>query len=158
MKCVEITRVTTNFDNFTTSQTAPFYCKINANEAELAEACKYYYSDKETDLINTESCECSLMEEDDPENPTNYTEEVSKLPLLKGGIVPIPRQKIDPGLGHCPFPSQEVLSYYVKNYTYLVSNATGILHTNDRNNFKAFSEHLVVDEASNTTWANTVIS
>lgn len=77
-------------------------------------------------------------------------------------IEPIPKKKIDEGYGYCPIPSQKVLNQYIGSFVQLAGNATGILHTNDRVNMKAYYEKLVdknfnpEPKIQNETWAEVV--
>jgi len=61
MMCVEIDSVTTNIDSYAENQEKPAKCQLILDQDD---ACKYYYKDKagELNIVNTEFCECSLME------------------------------------------------------------------------------------------------
>lgn len=128
-------------------------------------ACKYYYLDGQTEkLINSDYCECSLMEE---KNSNADDIDPKTLPRLNDGNLPIPRQKILKGRGHCPFPDQSIIDKYVKSMKNISGESVGILHTNDRNNKVAQLELLVKTDAipidisklvMNETWANQVTS
>jgi len=53
-------------------------CKFDVSDDDLESACKYYYSD--TEVINSEICECSLMEEYEPGTDMPEYEGLSKIP------------------------------------------------------------------------------
>jgi len=109
-------------DSYATKQKSPFECLL-PKESEFPDpakntpgtymdACKYYYLDGSTEkLINSDYCECSLMEE-----KKSDAEDIvaSSLPKLSNGKTPIPRKKILKGRGHCPFPDQSIVDKYVK--------------------------------------------
>ena len=67
-------------------------------------------------------------------------------------------------MGYCPIPPQAVLNRFIQNYTQLVGNASGLIHTNDRYNWRAYNEKLVDifyspnAPISNETWADVVQS
>jgi hypothetical protein len=67
MKCVTIDVVKTNIDDYASKVANPQKCKISENGEVVSDfdsACKYYYKDDSGDqLIGSEYCECSLMEE-----------------------------------------------------------------------------------------------
>ena len=83
--------------------------------------------------------------------------EEESIPLFEPilSVEPIRRAVIRPGHGHCPFPSQTVIDNYIKNYTYVVQNSTGLIHTEDRHFWQAIQETLG-NKLSNDTWASTV--
>ena len=112
-------------------------------------------------LIESEYCECSLMQEDDPEQKkkrvlqdgTDQTAVDTTIEEL------IPRQNITAGQGHCPFPDQKLLNRYIDAYGKIIKASVGVLHTNDRYNLKAQLEKLVLESGSgieNQTWAEAV--
>ena len=86
MQCVQISDVKTNLDDYASVQESPFECKVHDGEGNALdsfdEACKYYYkaSDGTENILNSEYCECSLMEEKDASEPQD---DGSSLPLFK---------------------------------------------------------------------------
>ena len=75
MTCVEISQVKTNIDGYSSAQEAPFECRIHNGDGEVDDdfetACQYQYVDANGNqqLLRSEYCECSLMEEKEPEEP-----------------------------------------------------------------------------------------
>lgn len=65
MKCVEISHIKTNLDNFAKPQKTPYYCGLPQDDGSSESDCKYYYKDEagNEQLIESEYCECSLMME-----------------------------------------------------------------------------------------------
>lgn len=112
-------------------------------------------------LIESEYCECSLMQESDPEEEKkrvlqDATGQTAVEPTIKELI---PRQNITAGQGHCPFPDQKLLDRYIAAYGKIIKASVGVLHTNDRYNLKAQLEKLVLESGSgieNQTWAEAV--
>lgn len=75
MICVEVDTVKTNIDAYTAEQKSPYECKIHDGEgnavADFETACHYFYLAKDgtKQLLNTEYCECSLMQEKPADEP-----------------------------------------------------------------------------------------
>ena len=168
MKCVEISHVRTNKDNYVSKQESPFMCKLPTNDGfqtgEAYGACKYFYDDGGSEHeIEQEYCECSLMGEEgtEPEEDRRLQEAAGTAVEAEEeeGPKKIPRQYIAPGHGYCPFPNQTVVDRYNTAYEEIIKAGIGVLHTNDRYNLKAQLEMLVIsDDApiANDTWAEVV--
>lgn len=82
MECVQIGNVQTNKDGYASNQDVPYECRVHDGEGngvdDFNEACKYYYTDAEGNdqFISSEYCECSLMEEKNPEDPQDDASEL----------------------------------------------------------------------------------
>mgnify|MGYP000005612237 CR=1 FL=1 len=103
------------------------------------------------------------MEEKDESEPQDDGADLPRFfDQIQNNIVPIARKKINKGLGYCPIPPQSVIDGYILNYTKLISEASGEIHTNDRYNWRAYNEKLVdifynpSAPITNDTWAGVV--
>jgi len=93
MTCVEISSIKTNVDGHVKKADKPFECLL-PKESEFpdpvkntpgtyTDACKYYYLDGSTEkLLNSDYCECSLMEE---KKPNEKVIDPKTLPKLSNG-------------------------------------------------------------------------
>ena len=168
MKCITIDSVKTNLDSYAESKDSPQQCRFSQDDdvvADFEEACKYYFTDEDTGddvLIQSEYCECSLMEEIEPDADDEEEPPLIFYDQIEQGIEPIPRKKIEKGTGYCPIPSQEELNRFIGNFVTMAEKAPEIIHTNDRLNMKAYYEKLVdtsqIPDApiKNETWADVV--
>lgn len=64
MECVELSSIKSDLDGFTNAWDKPAKCILDASKTD---SCKYYYKDSTgaEKLINSDFCECSLMQVDE---------------------------------------------------------------------------------------------
>jgi len=98
MTCVEVGNIKTNKDSYGDNQESPYECRIHDGENNVVDdfmsACKYFYTDADGNdqLLQTEYCECSLMEEKDPSEPDDDGSDLPRFyDQIENNIYPIPR-------------------------------------------------------------------